>query len=456
MTFSVCWMDNPLIPSSSSAFDLSTQFSLDAGRPEDLPFDTRAYYPCYPVDAEGVYHSPRLAYQKQVAAKKQDPRYQYSGLGLGLGLSGVTKYCGVMQYRYRLSDSPVFGDPTTPVPDRFGYFPSLAKEAEPVEEVVPEAPPAQISFWDALMAFVDSAYSLSPDSPSPEDVFVDAPVAVTPSSLPVEDFVHPVVQPLASPSPFIAYSPVPALASPPKCPSPAHSPAPALAPPSKIASPSIPLQISQTVSQSLSLSLSEATTPIIDILSPILDDTPTDALPSILATTKIPGTSLRLTFSLPGKPTPSHRPTWFSYEADRAAEYARRFNIGLNITRLDRLRGKLVIAEARSAEAQLRREAEEDKEERARKEFLSRPVNPMLQLSLKPRFSLKGLSFDMVVRQQRRRDNGPEARMDRNGYLIRREEYLAFREKLEEKERREARAEAGLAEDSEDECVLSD
>ncbi|KAJ7431862.1 hypothetical protein B0H11DRAFT_1941197 [Mycena galericulata] len=122
-TLTAHWSDSPLLH-ATSVFDLPFHI-LDAGRQD---FGTpRVYYPVLPVDGEGHYRSPKAAFSKQVLcenhhfwsplaiqwllhklANKKDPRWKDAGIGLGLGLSGVTKKWGVLQSTYVLSRQPLF------------------------------------------------------------------------------------------------------------------------------------------------------------------------------------------------------------------------------------------------------------------------------------------------------------------------------------------------------------
>ncbi|KAF7362658.1 hypothetical protein MVEN_00614900 [Mycena venus] len=154
-TLTAHWMDSPFLP--AAAFDLTSHFGPspfpDAGRP-GFESPSRVYYPVRPLDSEGDYNSPKIAFKKQVAANKKDPRWEHAGIGLGVGLAGVETRYGVLQYSYTLSRPPTFVRPTS------------QKAAAP-GPVKAEAPAA--SLWNALTEFLDTTYSLlsPPDSPTP-------------------------------------------------------------------------------------------------------------------------------------------------------------------------------------------------------------------------------------------------------------------------------------------------
>ncbi|KAJ6556254.1 hypothetical protein B0H19DRAFT_140821 [Mycena capillaripes] len=71
MSLTAQWTDSPLLPTTAVfnlpiAFDLPSPFP-DAGRPDsDSPSIDHIYYPVLPLDSEGVYRSPKAAFQKQV------------------------------------------------------------------------------------------------------------------------------------------------------------------------------------------------------------------------------------------------------------------------------------------------------------------------------------------------------------------------------------------------------
>ncbi|KAJ6556815.1 hypothetical protein DFH09DRAFT_1280226 [Mycena vulgaris] len=206
-TLAAHWMDSPLT-FASPAFDLPLAL-VDAGRQFEEVFDSpHVHYPVLPLDGDGEYRSPKVAFMKQVAANKKDPLWKETGAGLGLGLTGVTKHCGVLQSNYVLSRRPEM---------------ICAVTTEPAIPSSPPTPAAQPdsagSLWDALTDFLDTTYSLlsPPDSPVSEaggagaaavqcpaaDFIVTEPTVVAPTPLPSSP-----LDAVSSPPQMLALAPI--------------------------------------------------------------------------------------------------------------------------------------------------------------------------------------------------------------------------------------------------------
>ncbi|KAJ6464737.1 hypothetical protein C8R47DRAFT_1326649 [Mycena vitilis] len=424
------WMDSPLLP-AASAFDPAFHFDhpslspfLDAGRPVfEPPSIDSIYYPVLPLDGEGVYRSPKAAFRKQVAANKADPRWKHAGIGLGLGLTGTTTHAGVLQWSYVQSRPPHFlGRPET----------ESQKPAVPPAPVVPdtfEAPAS--SLWAALTEFFDTLSGIespTPDTAAGENAqnsLQDSIIIPTISTPPAADTMRTVslivsaiddstISPVsvpALPQSSVSVSPLPLPASP--CAQ--HRFAHHLSPIGLVVS-SVPVLALPPSSVSASPPLQRAA-----LFAPHLSPRQVSPVPEAVQEIQ---PNLRVSFA-PSNPkySPSERPAWFAHEEARATELARRFHIGRGVTSLDRRRARCAAVEEQLAVTALRRAEEETRaEERAR-------VVVSAVAGRKPRFTLCGLSYDMVIRQQRRRMEGEQAREAQRTRWLAREEELAEAER---------------------------
>ncbi|KAJ7841088.1 hypothetical protein B0H14DRAFT_2783683 [Mycena olivaceomarginata] len=394
---SVHWMDSPLLFVSTSRLRLPTTPFPDAGRQAFDSPSFASYHPVLPLVGEGVYYrSPQIALQTQAAANKNDPQWS-AGIGLGLGLVDVESAADSLQYTYVLSHPPTF-------------LHAAHDDETPAASTAPAT-----SLWDALTEFLDTTYSLFSVSDSPifeasKEVSVHALGAVV-------DTIHSSPH---SPAQFLAAEPtdfaVPATAS--------STPSPVL-----FSTPRLPMPL---------------------LLSPVCPRA-TEIAPSLsLDDTNKPKSTLRVSFSLPPAPhTPSTRPSWFAREDTRAADRARRFHIGLGVSGWDRRRARVAEVERELAEEALRREAEgpigqdEDSHARGRgggilknnasaewdEEDEDGGQQKEKRERKKLRFTLCGLPYPLVVRQQRRRAEGEEARQAQWVRWLEREEAVAREER---------------------------
>jgi hypothetical protein len=127
--------------------------------------------------------------------------------------------------------------------------------------------------------------------------------------------------------------------------------------------------------------------------------------------------------------SPSSCPAWFAREEARAADLARRFHIERDVSSWDRRRARCAAVEMRLAADALRAAADEmvvvererEREQRRERELAGR----------RPRFTLCGQSYESVIRQQRRRNEGEAERQAKRVRWLRREEELAGEEMRE-------------------------
>ncbi|KAJ7643841.1 hypothetical protein FB45DRAFT_1052721 [Roridomyces roridus] len=137
----------------------------------DLPFELpdrgqiqRVHYPIPVRDRRGYYHSPRTAFLNQVAANRRDHRWKDAGLGLGIGLAGVTTRFGVVQSNYILSQDPLFLDTLGPVNEPPTKLSDLSRkvEAEPEAEYDSDTEQGCLAcLWTAVAGFLGASSSAS-------------------------------------------------------------------------------------------------------------------------------------------------------------------------------------------------------------------------------------------------------------------------------------------------------
>ncbi|KAF8170988.1 hypothetical protein K438DRAFT_2024125 [Mycena galopus ATCC 62051] len=386
----VHWMDSPLIPASASTFhsELTSHFGfglrlpspfLDPGRPEDFGSLGHAHNH-YAVE-EGGYQSLKIPFHKRIDANKNDLHPRWTGFGLGLGLTGIDD----LENTYVLSRRPTFLE-------------SAANElagAEPEHEAVAESDP---SLWEALTEFLDTTYSLS-DSPTFESAMHQPEVTPT-STLNATISVPAVVE--ASPTQVLCLEPIGFTVT-------------ALLIPSWDSPASM-------ASKSPAFSIPSS--------SPLVSSPASIASTSPACATTNP--TLRVSFapkpSFTGRMT-TERPAWFAHEEARAADLARRFHIGRDVSPWDRRRARCVVVERQLAEDALRRmdsdsvfgSFEQREEEEQEGKIKMR----------KPRFSLCGLPYPLLIRQQRMRNEGEMEREAKRVRWLRREEELAEVERWE-------------------------
>ncbi|KAJ7775577.1 hypothetical protein B0H16DRAFT_1879934 [Mycena metata] len=358
-----------------------------------------------------IYRSPREFNEKIF------PSEMVPGIGLGLGLSGVTNNCTFVRSSYVLSRPPAFfhakRDTTlaaAPAAEDLAVDHMSTPSVSAASEL-----PANTSLYDIFTEFLDITYTLS----SPEVRFDTAPPdSASQAAAENADFV-PALDDISSAVQTIALEPIP-LTSPILSPPSSNVPDSPASPPRSF-SPFFPL--------SRPFTRRAPSTP-----SPT---GPTRSHgPSVVASNPI--LRLRVSFALP---TPQHTlkadcPAWFAREEARAADLARScFSIHPDVSPFDRRRARCLTVEARLAVVS----------DREAISVRAAAVGEWEVVMRKPRFSLCGLPYWMSLRQQGRRNEGEGKRQERRVKWLRREEQVG-REELKRERGVRALEEVGLPE----------
>lgn len=143
-------------------------------------------------------HSPPVSQNLNHQAANKDPRWNDAGIGLGLGLSGVTTRCGVVQSKYVLSRPPLFLETLRPTERK-------STEKKSVIETDEKPAPALVaagSLWNAVTEFLDL---LAP----PNSPIIEKTVSESPAALAVLPSIHvSAIHAISSPARIIALAPI--------------------------------------------------------------------------------------------------------------------------------------------------------------------------------------------------------------------------------------------------------